>query len=214
MSTVAPTILTDNAEEYKSRMEKYHEFAERIHIDISDGEFAPTLTLGPDQLYWPAETKADIHAMVMKPSQYVGPLLKLKPNLIIFHAEVEEDLLTTMQAVQSAGVAVGVALLRPTVPKTLQPIIELADHAMIFSGELGQYGGKASLMQLEKVRLIRMIKPGIEIGWDGGASAENAYSLSQGGVDVLNVGGALSRADNPAEVYEKMTTEINKQRVF
>lgn len=214
MSIVAPTILTDSLEEYKRRIAAYQGFAERIHIDLSDGEFAPTLTLGPDQLYWPAGIDVDIHAMVMRPSEYVGPLLKLKPNLIIFHAEVEEDLLTSMKAAKEAGVSVGVALLRPTVPKNLQPIIEYADHAMIFSGELGHYGGKASLMQLEKVRLIRMIKPGIEIGWDGGASPENAYSLSQGGVDILSVGGALSRADDPATVFKKMTNEINKQRVI
>ena len=56
---------------------------------------------------------------------------------------------------------------------------------MIFSGELGRFGGTASLMQLEKIRLIKAINPSVEIGWDGGVAVDNAYSLVQGGVNVL-----------------------------
>lgn len=214
MSVIAPAVLTDNHEVYKAAVEKVHAFAERVHIDLSDGEFAPTLTLGVDQLYWPANWTVDVHAMVARPSEYVQKLIELRPNTIIFHAEVQEDLASSMHKVQQAGIKAGLALLRPTVPKTVRPLIEIADHVMIFSGELGQYGGKASLMQLEKVRLIRSIKPNVEIGWDGGANDENAFSLAQGGIDVINSGAAINKADDPAAMYKKMTDEINRQRVI
>jgi ribulose-phosphate 3-epimerase len=214
MSVVAPAILTDNHEIYKTTIERIHSFADRVHIDLADGEFAPTLTLGVDQLYWPANWKVDVHAMVARPSEYVKPLIDLHPNTIIFHAEVQEDLLPIMQQVKQAGIQAGLALLRPTVPKTIQPLIEAADHIMIFSGELGQYGGKASLMQLEKVRLIRNIKPNVEIGWDGGANDENAFSLAQGGIDVINAGAAINKADDAEAMYKKMTYETNRQRVI
>jgi ribulose-phosphate 3-epimerase len=96
----------------------------------------------------------------------------------------------------------------------VEPLIKEADHVMIFSGDLGKFGGTASLMQIEKVRLIKRIKPNVEIGWDGGVKAENAYTLSQGGVDVLNVGGAISQAANPAEEYNRLVREINKHGVI
>jgi ribulose-phosphate 3-epimerase len=133
--------------------------------------------------------------------------------LIIFHAEVEEDIVPVLQHVKKFGVKAGVALLKSTVPSTAQPAIEAADHVMIFSGELGKYGGIASMMQLEKVRLIRNINQGVEIGWDGGVTIENAYSISQGGVDVLNVGGTIAKADNPEEAYAALVNEIQKHRV-
>jgi ribulose-phosphate 3-epimerase len=85
---------------------------------------------------------------------------------------------------------------------------------MIFSGELGKYGGTANMMQLEKVRLIRAIRTDVEIGWDGGVTVENAYSLSQGGIDVLNVGGTIARSDDPQTVYDKLVNEINKHGVI
>ncbi len=85
---------------------------------------------------------------------------------------------------------------------------------MIFSGDLGKFGGTASMMQLEKVRLVKKIKPNVEIGWDGGVQLDNAYTLSQGNVDVLNVGGAIAKSDNPAETYNELVKETNKHGVI
>jgi ribulose-phosphate 3-epimerase len=69
-------------------------------------------------------------------------------------------------------------------------------------------------MQLEKVRLIRTIKPDVEIGWDGGVTVENAFSLSQGGVNVLNVGSTLAKSDDPSSTYATLVNEINKQGII
>lgn len=214
MSTIAPALLAETADDYKAMVERIHPFAKRVHIDICDGEFAPTFTVGAAQVWWPQEWMVDIHAMVARPSEHLETLISLKPHLIIFHAETQEDIVPILQHVKQFGIKAGVALLRSTVPSTVAPAIQAADHVMIFSGELGKYGGTASLMQLEKVRLIRMIRQDIEIGWDGGANVENAYSLSQGGVDVLNVGGAIAKADDPQAVYNALVAEINKHGVI
>ena len=214
MSTIAPAITVETAEAYKASVERLQGFATRVHVDISDGEFAPSFLLSEDQLYFPANWQVDIHAMVARPSEHLARLIALKPSLIIFHAEISEDRAALIAQIKQAGIKAGVALLRTTVPATVADVIKLADHVMIFSGELGKYGGKASLMQLEKVRLVKAINPAVEIGWDGGVSLENAYTLTQGGVDVLNTGGAIASSDNPAGMYDALTKEINKHGVI
>lgn len=214
MSEVVPTILSETPDDYKATVEKYHTFAKRVHIDLTDGEFAPTFTVGVNQLWWPQEWQVDIHAMVAHPSQYVDALIQMKPYSIIFHAEAAENLLPVIQKVKAAGIKAGIAILRPTVPAIIKPYIEAVDHALIFAGDLGHYGGKASLMQLEKVRLVRNIKPNIEIGWDGGANLENIYSLSQGGIDVLNCGNIIHAAADPAAMYKQLVDELNKHSVI
>ncbi len=211
---IAPAITCESFEDYQASITRLEPFATRVHIDIADGEFAPTFLVGTDQLYWPASWEVDIHAMVARPSEHLQALLTLKPHTIIFHTEVQEDLAPTLIAIKEAGIKAGIALLRPTVPKTVAPLIELADHVMIFSGDLGHYGGTASLMQLEKIRLVRSIHPAVEIGWDGGASMENVFSLAQGGVDVINAGGAISKADDPEKAYKDLSTEANRQGVM
>lgn len=214
MSVVAPAILAETPEDYKAKMERIQGFAQRVHIDICDGEFAPTFTVGAAQIWWPQGWLADIHAMVARPSEHLETLISLKPNLIMFHAEAQEDIVPVLQHVKKFGIKAGVVLLRSTVPSTAAPAIKEADHVMIFTGELGKYGGTASLMQLEKVRLIRAIHPTVEVGWDGGVNLENIYSLAQGGIDVLNVGGTLANAEDPAATYKALVDEINKHSVI
>lgn len=214
MTIVVPAILADSADAYKQQVERLDGIVSRVHIDITDGEFAPTFTVSAAQVWWPQEWTVDIHAMVARPSEHIEALIALKPQTLIFHAEVAEDIVPILQRVKSAGIKAGLALLKKTVPSTVTAAINEADHVMIFTGSLGQYGGEASLMQLEKVRLVRQIKPGVEIGWDGGANVDNAYSLAQGGVDVIDVGGAIAAATDPKEMYERLVSEVNKQGVI
>jgi ribulose-phosphate 3-epimerase len=214
MSVIAPAVLAETPDDYKAQIERIHSFTERVHIDITDGEFAPSFTVGAAQVWWPQEWTVDIHAMVARPSEHLETLVSLKPHMIIFHAETSEDIVPVLEHVKKFGIKAGVALQRSTVPSSVQAAIEASDHVMIFSGDLGKYGGVASMMQLEKIRLIRNIKPDVEIGWDGGVNIENAYSISQGGVDVLNVGGTIAKADDPASVYATLVNEINKHGVI
>lgn len=214
MSVIAPSITVETPEQYKSAVDRIHPFAQRVHIDVSDGEFAPTFLLGESQLWWPKEWQVDVHAMVARPSEHIPQIIALKPNLITFHVEMAEDPLALLNLIKQSGIKAGVALLRSTVPSTVAEAIKQSDHVMIFSGELGKYGGTASLMQLEKVRLIRAINPEVEIGWDGGVNAENAYTLTQGGVDVLNTGSAIANAADPEGAYQILVKEINKHGVI
>ncbi|MDN5275691.1 MAG: rpe [Candidatus Saccharibacteria bacterium] len=214
MSVIAPCITTETADAYKVAVEKLSLFAHRVHIDVSDGEFTPSFLLPVQQLWWPQQWTVDIHAMVSRPEDYVAALINLKPHLITFHVETQTPLLPIISQIKQAGIQAGIALMRPTVPSTVAELIKAADHVMIFSGDLGHYGGKASLMQVEKIRLIRAINPAVEIGWDGGVSLENAYTLSQGGVDVLNAGGAIAMAPDPAAAYANLEVEMKKHGVI
>ena len=214
MSIIAPAITVETEDQYKTSIDRIKSFAQRVHVDISDGEFAPVFLVEPAKLWWPKEWIVDIHAMVMHPMDYVDKLISLKPHLITFHAETGVNLLPIMENIKKNGIKAGVALLKQTVPETMAAEIRAADHVLVFSGDLGHYGGTASLMQLEKVRLIKGINPNVEIGWDGGVSVDNAFTLTQGGVNVLNTGGAINNADNPDDVYDTLVREINKQGVI
>lgn len=211
---IVPAILTENIDQYKERIEQLTPFAQRVHVDVTDGEFAPTFTVSENDVYWPANWKVDIHAMVARPSEHVQQMVAKKPYLIIFHAEASEDLTQLIQYVRGQGIRAGIALLKTTVPESVKSYIEMVDHVMIFSGNLGHHGGEASMMQLEKVRLVRQIRSNVEIGWDGGVSIDNAFTLAQGGVDVLNVGGAIAKSADAASTYQQLVAEVNKHGVI
>ena len=214
MSVIVPAITVETLDQYRDEITKIQTFARRVHVDISDGEFAPTFLLSEAQLYWPEGFEVDVHAMVMRPSEHLAQLIALKPSMVILHAEAQENILPYIDTLKQAGIRAGVGLLKTTVPQTVEEAIKAADHVMLFSGDLGKHGGTASMMQLEKLRLVKKINPAVEIGWDGGVKLDNAYTLSRGGVDVLNVGGEIASAVDPANVYNRLVAEINKHGVI
>lgn len=212
MSVISPTILATDIEDYKYQVQRLQPFAERVQIDITDGVFAANKTVDLGQISWPENWKVDLHLMVSRPSEYLDLVLKMKPNMVIFHAEVQEDLVPIFEKLKKETlIKPAVAVLRSTVPETATQAINAAEHVLIFSGNLGEMGGKASMMQLEKIRLVKKINPNVEIGWDGGANEKNVFALTQGGVDVVNVGSAISRAENPEAVYRAMASEVSRK---
>ena len=68
-------------------------------------------------------------------------------------------------------------------------------------------------MQMEKIRLIRDMKPEVEIGWDGGANMTNIRALAHADLDVINVGSAISQAENPAGAFQALMAESDKNGV-
>lgn len=213
MSQIVPTILVDNMKNYESAVKQIDGFAKHAQVDITDGQFATSKTIKLDQVFWPKDWIVDIHMMVEQPSFYVKTLSRMKPHLVIFHAEVQENLLPIFEQLKLAGIKTGVALMRPTVPNNVSELIKNVDHVMIFAGELGKMGGAVSLLQREKVRLVRKINPDVEIGWDGGANVDNVFSISRSGVDVINVGSALAYANDPQAVFEELKAQVAKTSV-
>jgi ribulose-phosphate 3-epimerase len=199
--TIAPTITTDDPLVYKQHMLRIAKFATRVHIDLADGEFAPTKLTPINEVWWAHKLHADVHAMFKNPFKYIKIFLAMKPDLLIVHAESEGDFETFAKILKKHDIKVGVALLPKTKAETIVPALEYIDHVLIFGGKLGFQGGKADLKNLKKVRQIRKHKPGIEISWDGGINNKNAAKLIKGGIDVLNVGGYIAKAVNPYAAY-------------
>lgn len=211
--SIVPTILTDNKQDYRSQVEKINVFTRRAQIDVTDGIFAPTMTLDVTNVWWPKNWDADLHMMVAKPSEHLDTILKLSPSLCIFHAEVNEDLLPIFARLKEAGIKTGLALLPSTFPGAVKQYIDEVDHVLIFAGQLGRQGSPADLMQMEKIPLIRNMKPELEIGWDGGANMSNLRALAHADLDIINVGSAIMKAENPAGAFQELVAEIDKNGV-
>jgi len=205
-TTICPTVLASNPEEYQQQMERLAHFAVRVHIDLADGVFAPTKTVPIDGVWWPGGMRADLHVMYKDPFKHAALLIDLQPQLVIVHAEADGDFVSFAEFAHRHGVEVGVALKPETSPDAIAPALSYVDHVLVFSGNLGHFGGQADQRLLSKVLHLKQLKPTLEIGWDGGVNDQNASLLAAGGVDVLNVGGFIQHAPNPRLSFEKLET--------
>lgn len=203
MAVICPTVTATDPHTYRQQMARVEPFAQRIHIDFADGVFAPQL-IGLAQAYWPEALTADLHLMYRNPLEQIETVISLKPSLTIIHAEAEGDLLGMLLQLQQVGIKAGVALLKDSQPEVYAQLISTADHILLFSGNLGHFGGTVDTKVLDKVAIVKTINPTAELGWDGGVNAENAPLLIKGGVEVLDVGGFIHKADDPAAAFAEL----------
>ena len=204
MSVICPTITAYDEYEYNEQIKKVRDFSERIHIDLMDGEFAPTKSPGLNHVWWPHSIKADIHLMYQNPMEHLKELVHLKPNMVVIHNEVSVHHMHFAAELHKHGIKTGLAVLKDTPIEWAYQIMHSFDQVLIFSGNLGYHGGEADLGLIEKVKKVREHHPEAEIAWDGGINEHNARQLVDAGVDVLNTGGYIHHADSPAEAYAKL----------
>lgn len=209
MISICPTITAETPDEYRAQMERVEPFATRLHVDVADGQFAPRKLINFSDIWWRGNRTIDLHVMYERPLEHAEILLALQPRLIIVQAEADGNFLNFSKHLRAHGIEIGVALLPRTTVETIKPALEFIDHVLIFSGNLGYQGGsEADLGLLDKVKQIRGLKPQIEIGWDGGVNDRNITQIAQAGVDVINVGGFIAGADDPAQAYVTLKAAI------
>lgn len=211
MAIVCPTVLAQDTHDFREQLQRVEPFAERIQIDLTDGYFAPVKTIELEKIHWPKGVKADLHLMFGKPVLSLREIVGLKPHMVIVHAEASGNLYNFSRVLHKFGIKLGLALLPPTSVDEIAPALEYLDHVLIFSGDLGHFGGTADLQLLKKAQAVKALKPEIEIGWDGGINDQNIAALADGGIDVLNVGGFIQKASNPADAYAKLKDALQKK---
>jgi ribulose-phosphate 3-epimerase len=212
MSAICPTITTKDPHVYRDKMESIASFTEGVHLDFSDGVFAHSDSelLPIDEAWRNDDLVTHAHIMCQNPLEIVDDIINLEADLVILHAE-SDNVREALTALQENGTRTGIALLPETSVTDLQEleIDGLFDHILVFGGHLGFQGGHADLDQLHKVKRIKETYPDIEIGWDGGVSDENAKRISDAGVDILNVGGYISKAQNPKKAYDTLVSLVS-----
>lgn len=204
MSEVCPTVTASSEEKYRKQVELVAHFAHRLHIDITDGVFAEPKTVDAKDAWWPVGVAADFHLMCKDPEDAARAAAKHHPHLIIVHAEAQGSFEAFAKFCRAHKIKVGVALLQKTPADVIVPSLHLVDHVLIFAGKLGHQGGQADLEQLKKVHYLKLVKPELEIGWDGGITDQNISHLAYADVNVFNVGSYIQKAENPQKAFHAL----------
>lgn len=204
MVVICPTVTAFDLQTYREQLLQIKPFARRVHLDLMDGDFAPSLSPGLDDIWWPHEMVADIHLMYRRPMDYLPQLIQLRPNMVVVHAEAEVHHMHFAAELHKAGIKAGLCVLQDTPIRNVTQIMHSFDHVLVFSGHLGYHGGHADMGILTKIDEIRANDADIEIGWDGGINDQNAAALVAGGVSVLNVGGYIQKSPDPDVAYRTL----------
>lgn len=202
--TICPTVTAYDNHSYREQIERVVPFAERLHIDLMDGEFTQTRSPGPDEIWLPEGLVTDIHVMFQRPMEQLDKLIGLSPSMILLQAEADVNYREFLDKLRNAGIKAGIVVLQDTPVDHVGDYLHELDHLLIFSGTLGYHGGTANLELLNKVLAAKNINPEIEVGWDGGINDQNAPAMADKGVTVLNVGSYIQAANDPLQAYRNL----------
>lgn len=204
MVKVVPTILATTIDDYETRLKRVLPFAKRIHIDISDGKFTDTTTIGIGQVECDEGLVVDLHLMVSDPERAVKAVVELKPSLVIIHFESDGEHDELFEALHEAGIKAGLAILPETSIDEVAELLGLVDHLLVFTGTLGHNGGQFKPQCLAKVAQARAINPDLEIAVDGGVDDITGAKAVAAGVEVLDCGSFIHQAGDPEAAYRKL----------
>src|SRR5262245_66566675 len=93
-----------------------------IHVDVMDGHFVPSITIGPLVTRAVREATAiplDVHLMVEEPERHVAAFVDAGGNRITIHVEAEAcgDPAPILRSIREAGARAGLAI-NPETPRS------------------------------------------------------------------------------------------------
>ncbi len=211
MRIVSPSILSADFGRLECEIKMLNESdAQWVHIDVMDGVFVPNISFGFPVLKSVKKhsTKViDVHLMIIEPERYVERFVKEGADIVVFHIEATDNVLSTLELIKNCGAKAGISIKPNTPVSAIEKFLPMLDVVLVMSVEPG-FGGQSFIEgSLDKVvELKKMIescgsKAIIEV--DGGIGVNNARQLFDAGADALVAGSSVfSTADPKATINE------------
>lgn len=182
---------------------------EWLHIDIMDGQFVPTISMGiPVITSIRKSTKLffDVHIMANDPTHLIEEFAKAGADMITVHAEACVNLDRTLRLIHESGCKAGVALNPATPVHVLENILELVDMVLIMTVNPGFGGQKYIPYCTRKIRQVRdMAKEQslqLDIEVDGGINKDTIGTVLEAGANIIVAGSAVFKGDIEANARE------------
>ncbi len=171
--------------------------ADMIHVDVMDGHFVPSLTMGAAMVAALRPHSAlpfDVHLMVRPADPFVEAFAEAGADRLTVHAEAGPHLHRTLQRIRAAGKRAGVALNPATPAAAVEPVLDDVDLVLAMTVNPGFGGQRFIAGQLRKIRALRRLIEGcgraVDLAVDGGIDADTVPAAVAAGADVLVAGTA------------------------
>ena len=209
---VAPSILSADFARLGAQVGEVLDAGARvIHVDVMDGHFVPSITLGPIVVAALREQVEqvggilDVHLMIERPERHIGEFLQAGAHSITFHAEATPHAAYAADLIREGGTGVGVAINPATPVGAVAELNSAIDLALCMTVNPGWGGQKFIAHSLDKVQRLRhILGDGIALEVDGGIDPTTAGPTRAAGANLFVAGSAVFGSPDPAASYREI----------
>lgn len=181
--------------------------ADWIHVDVMDGHFVPTITIGPlfvEALKRNTQLPLDVHLMIENPEAQVEAYAQAGATHITVHAEACRNVKQAVKQIQSLGCKAGVTLKPSTPLSKIKSALPIADLILVMSVNPG-FSGQAFMPEMiERVKALRarldVINPRAILEVDGGINSQTLQWMKAAGANAFVAGNAAFKHPRGAKV--------------
>src|SRR5262245_29852538 len=178
-----------------------------IHVDVMDGHFVPSITIGPLVTKAVRDATAlplDVHLMVETPERHIESFVRAGANRMTVHVEAEacRDPRAVLRDIRAAGALPGLAVNPETPIEAARPYLEDLALLLVMTVHPGKGGQHIESGWEERVAQARRLRDDtgarflIEV--DGGIKSFNSPQAIAAGADVLVAGSAIFESQDYA----------------
>ncbi len=199
MIKLSPSILACDYNILGTQVkEAYEAGAKYMHLDVMDGLFVPSISLGMPvikSLRKATDVVFDTHLMINEPIRYIDDFVEAGSDIITFHLEATDKVEETINKIKAAKVKAGIVINPETPVETIKPYLSMVDMVLIMSVHPGFGGQKYIPEATDKIRQARKLIDeagyNIDLEVDGGVNLSNVKEVLEAGANVIVAGSAV-----------------------
>jgi len=208
MKKIVPAILTNDPADLEIKIRQSEQFTEIAQIDIMDGKFVPSMSVGSEDLK-KVKTKLylEVHIMAVDPERYFEPFRSAGAKRIIFHFESTDRPAELVRMLREMNVLPGIAINPGTPLDAVRPLFGDIDMLLLMAVNPGFYGSPFIPEVLNKARELSKEERKFILALDGGVKQDNFMEIVNSGVEQIDIGSGIFKG-NPAENYRKFLEQL------
>lgn len=212
MIQISPSILAADFSCLSHEVKRTAEAgADSIHIDVMDGHFVPSITIGAmvtASLRDKVDIPFDVHLQVTAPERHIAAFAEAGAGICTFQVETASNMYQIIENIKKLGMKAGVALAPGTSLAFIEEVLPTVDRVLLLSVNPGYGGQKFLPFVLAKIRMLRSLLTAqslaTEIEVDGGIDFVTARQAIQAGATILAVGTTVYEAPDMKEAIQKL----------
>ena len=206
MVEIIPAILVKTPEEFREAVHKLEPHAERVHLDIIDGVFAPNTTIQGFSELSGLETPLafDVHLMVSRPADILEEWLKTKADRFMVHIESEGDIKEIARTIRGQNKQMRLALNPETASQQAEPYLDLVHLVQFMTVHPGFQGEEFLPEVLDKIKWFYQHHGHTPIAVDGGITPETAADVAKAGATILVAGNYIINSADPTVAIQTL----------